>query len=218
MVSDKKRILIMTAVSAEKDTVLRGLNHNQNIDVLLAGVGPVAAAVNTAKVLATTDYRLVISTGISGGFSGRAEVGTLVVADEIVAADLGVETLEGFSPLEELDFGSTKVQVDPSLVNRVTEALRAAKLPVNTGPIITVSTATGTAASTTEMLRRVPGVVAEGMEGYGVALAAHSFGVPVLEIRVISNQVGPRDKNTWRIKEAFDVLEKAYSILLEELR
>ncbi|HVJ50078.1 futalosine hydrolase [Desulfitobacterium sp.] len=217
MVSDKKRILIMTAVSAEKDVVLRGLQHNLNSDVMLSGVGPVAAAVNTAKILSTKDYGLVISTGIGGGFAGRAEIGSLVVADEIVAADLGVETQEGFSPLEALDFGSTRVQADPSLVNRVIQVLRAARLPVNTGPIITVSTATGTAASTAEMSRRVPGVAAEGMEGYGVALAAYSFGVPVLEIRAISNQVGPRDRNEWRMKEAFDVLTKAYSILLEGL-
>ena len=217
MVSAKNRILIMTAVSAERDAVLRGLHANQTIDVLIAGVGPVAAAANTAKVLATTDYGLVISTGIGGGFSGRAEVGTLVVGDEIVGADLGVETLEGFSSLEELGFGFTKVQADPSLVNRVTGALREAKLPVSTGPIITVSTATGTAVSAAERVRRVPGVAAEGMEGYGVALAAQIYGVPALEIRAISNQVGPRDRNAWRIKEALDVLEKAFSELEELL-
>lgn len=217
MVSDKNRILIMTAVSAEKDAVLRGLHANQTIDVLVAGVGPVAAAANTAKVLATSKYRLVISTGIGGGFSGRAEVGTLVVADEIVAADLGVETPEGFSSFDELGFGSTKVQVDLSLVNRVTGALHEAKLPVSTGPIITVSTATGTAVSAAERSGRVPGVAAEAMEGYGVALAAHIHGVPALEIRAISNQVGPRDKNAWRIKEALDVLEKAFSVLEELL-
>ncbi|TGE33863.1 futalosine hydrolase [Desulfosporosinus sp. Sb-LF] len=213
MLSDKNRILIVTAVSAEKDAVLRGLQTNQTIDVLVAGVGPVAAAANTAKVLATNVYGLVISTGIAGGFSDRAEVGTLVVADEIVAADLGVETPEGFSSFDELGFGSTKVQVDINLLNRVTGALRAAKLPVINGPIITVSTATGTAVSAAERSRRVPGVAAEGMEGYGVALAAYIYGVPALEIRAISNQVGPRDKNAWRIKEALDVLEKTFSVL-----
>ena len=219
MVSAENRILIMTAVAAEKEAVLRGLQGmptNQTIDVLLAGVGPIAAAANTSKVLATSKYRLVISTGIGGGFSGRAEVGTLVVADEIVAADLGVETPEGFSSFEELGFGSTKVQVDPRLVKRVTGALREAKLPVSTGPIITVSTATGTAVSAAERVRRVPKVAAEGMEGYGVALAAQIYGVSALEIRAISNLVGPRDRDAWRIKEALDVLEKAY-LELEEL-
>jgi futalosine hydrolase len=214
---DRKRILIMTAVSAEREAVRRGLRNNENIDVLLAGVGPIAASANTAKVLATHDYGLVISAGIGGGFSTRAEVGSLVVASEIVSADLGVETLEGFSSFDEMGFGSNTVQVDPNLVNRMMGSLHTANFPVITGPIITVSTATGTSAGTTEMCKRVPGAVAEGMEGYGVALAAHTFGVPAVEIRAISNPVGPRDRDAWKIKEALDVLEKAFSELLEGL-
>lgn len=222
MGSDENRILIMTAVAAERDAVLRGLNSSQNqyqnIDVIIAGVGPVAAAANTAKALAAKEYGWVISTGIGGGFPGRAEVGTLVIASEIVSSDLGVETREGFSSFDELGFGSTRIPVDANLVNRMTGVLQEAKLSYTIGPIITVSTATGTAATTEEMLKRVPGAAAEGMEGYGVALAAHIFAVPVLEIRSISNRVGPRDRNAWRIKEALDVLAKAYSILWEGLR
>ena len=211
------RVLVMTAVSAEREAVLRGLHSDRRFDVLVVGVGPVSAAANTARVLATTEYGLVVSAGIGGGFPGRAEVGSLVVANEIVAADLGVETPEGFSSLDELGFGSTRIQVDASLVNGVTEALLAAKLPVKTGPVLTVSTVTGTAESAKEMAARVPGATAEAMEGYGVALAAYDRGVPILEIRAISNLVGPRDRTAWRIKEALDVLEAASSVLLEVL-
>lgn len=212
-----KRVLVMTAVSAERDAVLRGLNSDTRFDVLVAGVGPAAAAAGTAKVLATAGYGLVVSAGIGGGFPGRAEVGSLVVANEIIAADLGVETPEGFSSLDELGFGSTRVQVDTGLVNRVTGALLAAKLPVSIGPVLTVSTVTGTAASAAELAARVPGAAVEAMEGYGVAIAAHDSGVPILEIRAISNLVGPRDRTAWRIKEALDVLEAASSVLLEVL-
>lgn len=211
------RVLVMTAVAVERDAVLRGLRGDKRFDVMVAGVGPIAAAVNTAKVLAITEYGLVVSAGIGGGFPGRAEVGSLVVADKIVAADLGVETSEGFSSLDELGFGSINIEVDASLVNKVTGAMLAVKLPISIGPIITVSTATGTAASAAEMIRRVPGAVAEAMEGYGVALAARNSGVPVLEIRAISNLVGPRDRAAWHIKEALDVLEEASSVLLEVL-
>lgn len=211
------RILVMTAVSAERDAVLRGLHNDTRFDVLVAGVGPAAAAANTAKALATAEYGLVVSAGIGGGFPGRAEVGSLVVANEIVAADLGVETPEGFISLDELGFGFTRIRVDASLVNRVTGALLAAKLPVNTGPVLTVSTVTGTAASAAELAARVPGAAAEAMEGYGVALAAHDRGVPILEIRAISNPVGPRDRTVWRIEEALNVLEAASSVLSEVL-
>jgi len=211
------RILVMTAVSAERDAVLRGLHSDTRFDVLVAGVGPAAAAANTAKVLATVEYSLVVSAGIGGGFPGRAEVGSLVVANEIVAADLGAETPEGFISLDELGFGFTRIRLDASLVNRVTGALLAAKLPVNTGPVLTVSTVTGTAASAAELAARVPGAAAEAMEGYGVALAAHDRGVPILEIRAISNPVGPRDRSAWRIEEALNVLEAASSVLSEVL-
>src|SRR5680860_1698741 len=86
-----RRILVVTAVSAERDAVLRGLRRDSRFDVLVAGVGSVVAAVNTTKALAVAEYSLVISAGIGGGFLGRAELGSLVVASEIVVADLGVE-------------------------------------------------------------------------------------------------------------------------------
>lgn len=69
-----------------------------------------------------------------------------MVANEIVAADLGAQTPEGFCSLDELGFGSSRIQVDPSLTIRVTEALQAAGQPVYAGPVLTVSTVTGTAA------------------------------------------------------------------------
>ena len=212
-----RRVLVMTAVSAEREAVLRGLNNDRRFDVLLAGVGPVSAAVNTAKVLAAAEYDLVVSAGIGGGFPARAEVGSLVVGSEIVSADLGVETPEGFSSLEELGFGSTRFETESGLVNRVAKALLAAKLQVNIGAVLTVSTATGTARRATELAALVPGAAAEGMEGYGVAFAAHDRGLPVLELRAISNLVGPRDRTAWRIEEAMQVLTAASRVLLEVL-
>ena len=211
------RVLVVTAVPAEREAVLRGLHSDGRFDVLAAGVGPISAAANTAKVLATAEYGLVVSAGIGGGFPGRAEVGSLVVANEIIAADLGVETPEGFSSLDELGFGFTRIQIDTGLLNVVTEALLTAKLPVKTGPVLTVSTVTGTAESAAELAARVPGAAAEAMEGYGVAFAARDCGVPILELRAISNLIGPRDRNAWRIKEALDVLEAASSVLSEVL-
>lgn len=211
------RVLVMTAVSAERDAVLRGLHGDGRFDVLVAGVGPAAAAASTARALAAAEYGLVVSAGIGGGFTGRAEVGSIAVANEIVAADLGVQTTEGFRSLDELGFGSTRVRVNASMVTRVTGALLAAGLPVNTGPVLTVSTVTGTAVTASQLAARVPGATAEAMEGYGVAVAANDRGVPILEIRAISNPVGPRDRNSWRMEEALNALEAASSVLLEVL-
>lgn len=211
------RILVMTAVPAERDAVWRGLRGSGRFDVMLAGVGPAMAAARTAKALAAAGYGLVISAGIGGGFIGRAEVGSLVVANEIVAADLGAQTQDGFCSLDELGFGSSRIPVNPDLVTRVTEALRGDGQPVCAGPVLTVSTVTGTAANARELQARVPGAAAEGMEGFGVATAAQESGLPALEIRAISNAVGPRDRDAWRIGDALHALEAASSVLLEVL-
>ncbi|MEV6814852.1 futalosine hydrolase, partial [Micromonospora sp. NPDC051296] len=76
-----------------------------------------------------------------------------------------------------------------------------------------VSTVTGTAASTEALRQRHPDAVAEAMEGYGVAVAASHAGVPFAELRTISNPVGPRDRDAWRMREALNALTTAATAL-----
>ncbi|TXK66999.1 futalosine hydrolase [Paenibacillus sp. N3.4] len=212
------RVLVMTAVTAERDAVLRGLGEDSRFELALAGVGLAAAAVHGALALAKAEYDLVVIAGIAGGFAGQAEVGSLVVASEIIAADLGVEMLDGFKSLDELGFGSTRIAVDMELAHRLTEGLLAVGLQARSGPVLTVATATGTAATAAELAVRVPGAAAEAMEGFGIAAAAQQRGVPILEIRAISNAVGPRDRDAWRIVDALKALETASSVLAEVLK
>ncbi|WJH32968.1 futalosine hydrolase [Paenibacillus sp. CC-CFT747] len=210
------RVLIMTAVDAERQAVLRGLAGDPRFAAALAGVGPASAAARTMAALADgPPCRLVVSAGIAGGFAGAAAVETLVVADAVIAADLGAETPDGFRRVDELGFGESLAAVDAALAARAAGALQAAGLPVRLGPVLTVSTVTGTAATAMELAARFPGAAAEAMEGYGVAVAAALRGVPVLEIRAVSNAVGPRDRSAWRMKEALAALEQAFAVLRE---
>ncbi|WP_336246790.1 futalosine hydrolase [Streptomyces cupreus] len=193
-----------TAVPAERDAVARAFTG----DVLAVGVGPARAAAGTATALARAPYDLVVSAGIGGGFAPHAPVGSLVVADEITAADLGAETPEGFLPVTELGFGTVTHRPPRSLVRALAEATGA-----RTGAVLTVSTVTGTAARATALRERHPTALAEAMEGFGVAEAAALHGVPVLEIRAVSNPVGPRDRAAWRIGEALAALTEGFGKL-----
>jgi len=215
-----KKILIMTAVAAERDAVLRGLQGDPRFKVIEAGVGPIEAAVRTATELALAAdnrYELVISAGIAGGFNGVADVGSLVVASSIVAADLGAETPDGFLSLDELGFGSATIATDEGKSRQIVDALCAAKLPARYGPILTLATVTGSAATADKLALRVSGAAAEAMEGFGIAAAARHQSIPIVEIRAISNAVGPRDRSAWRIKDALQALEAASSVLVEVL-
>lgn len=213
----KRRVLIVTSVDAERAAVLRGLQDDDRFTLLIGGVGPASAAARTASELATRQYDLVICAGICGGFTGRAEVGSLVVASDIICADLGAETPEGFCAVDELGFGSSRVAVDQSLATRVTKAMQSQGLVAKMGQVLTLSTVTGSAETATALANRMPDAYAEAMEGYGVAIAAQQRGLPILELRAVSNAIGPRDKSAWRIKDALDALEKASSVLREVL-
>ncbi|MEV0259479.1 futalosine hydrolase [Streptomyces sp. NPDC050732] len=207
------RVLVATAVPAERDAVAAALTEDHGThrtDVLAVGVGPAAAAAGTATALAraaATDrpYGLVVSAGIGGGFAPHAPVGSLVVADELTVADLGAETPDGFAPVTELGFGAVTHRPPPSLVRDVADACGAA-----TGTVLTVSTVTGSAERAAELRRRHPRALAEAMEGFGVAEAAALHGLPVLEIRAVSNPVGPRDRAAWRIGDALAALSDAF--------
>lgn len=215
------RVLVVTAVPAERDAVTRAFGGEPEVrevpgaqlhgagpfDVVAGGAGPAAAAAVTAFALAAASepYALVVSAGIGGGFAPASPVGSLVVATDIVAADLGAETPDGFVPVTGLGFGRDTFLPPECLVRDVAAATGAVP-----GPVLTVSTATGSAARTTGLLAAHPGAAAEAMEGFGVAEAAAGLGVPALELRAVSNTVGPRDRAAWRIGDALAALTEAF--------
>ena len=226
------RVLIITAVEAERAAIVAGLNKGgyevaERIDhvetgnevcVLASGVGSAAAAAMTGHALATAswmeaDFSAVLSAGIGGGFVGPVEVGGLAIATESIAADLGAESPDGFIPLEELGFGAGRFAADLGLLRTL-----AAALPTATaGSVLTVNTVTGTAERTEQLLRRCPGAVAEGMEGFGVAVATAAVSATAFcefgEIRAISNPVGPRDRSAWQLPLALSALTEAFAAL-----
>ena len=71
-----------------------------------------------------------------------------------------------------------------------------------------MTTCTGTDAAARALEARTGGAV-ENMEGAAVAHVAHLHGVPVGEIRGISNIVTDRDTSTWRLKEAAVAAQEA---------
>ncbi|NJP67024.1 futalosine hydrolase [Streptomyces spiramenti] len=204
---DGRRVLVVTAVEAERDAVAAGWPA---VTAVAAGVGPAAAAAVTAAELTAAlargrPYGLVVSAGIGGGFAPDVPVGATAVATALIAADLGAVTADGFADVTALGFGAVSHEPPPELVREV-----AALTGAHTGPILTVSTVTGTAARAAELTARHPGAVAEAMEGFGVAEAATRAGVPVLEVRTVSNAVGPRDRAAWRIPDALRALTAAF--------
>ena len=220
--------LVVTAVAAERDAIADGIGEPQAVtigpygssrrcetdgpDVLVVagGVGPAAAAAATAYAVATQDVSLVVSMGVAGSFaSARLRHGDTAVASSIVAADLGAMSPERFLDLTALGLdGGAAVDCPPALVTAARDRIGEAGLHVAVGAILTLSTMTGTAERAAELMGR-HGAVAEAMEGAGVAHVAALHGLPVLEVRTISNEVGLRDRSSWDLVTALTSLGTA---------
>jgi len=231
-------VLVICAVEAERDAVVRNLGSAipleiaglsgvgvdtaaGSVQVFDAGPGPVAAALSTAALLAVgPEYDLVVSAGIAGGFRGRAAIGDVVLADQVIAADQGVMTDEGFSTLRDLGLPGEGGYVVGNLEHRA--RLASGPYRLLAGDILTLSCMTGTDARAAELASRYPRAVAEAMEGYGVIEATRRSrertgrDIPFAEIRAISNIIGRRDRSTWNIPLAFGALADAMSTLLNE--
>lgn len=203
-------ILVVTAVEAERAAICEHLSSTSPVRVVAAGVGPAAAAAATAAELAGFGADLVLNAGIGGGFAGCAP-GDIAVASAIVFADLGAESPGGFLPMSELGLGADTYHPTPKLAVELADRTGG-----RLGTVLTVATATGSAERADVLARRFPDAVAEGMEGAGVAAAAERFGCPVAEIRAVSNAVGPRDRQAWRIPEALAALGRAVAAALSE--
>jgi futalosine hydrolase len=178
-------ILVVCALPAE----LRGFAAPDGVDVLACGVGPVEAAIATARALATKRYDFAINAGIGGAFRGSAEVGDARIITRERLAALG---LEGGGTLTLPDGASLvdEVAADAGLVTR------CAALPHQTARGVTVAQVTTTDA-TAASLRSTYGADVESMEGFAFLRAAQLAGVPAIEVRGISNYVGDRTRAQW---------------------
>jgi futalosine hydrolase len=208
------KILIVTAVEAEKQAIEAGIRGDSRFCVAVCGAGPYEASVGTTKLIQEHQPDVVINAGIAGGFVGRAAIGSIVIGSASIVADLGAETAEGtFIPVDELGFGGA-TQVAASWLQHATEWAKS--IPdANVAPILTLSTVTGSAASTQRLADRFPLAAAEAMEGFAVATAAKTAGIAFLEVRAISNAIGPRDRSTWQIASALGALQHAFAQLPE---
>lgn len=225
------KLLVVTAVDAERDAVIGDLGDVERVqlgpyaagrvrcgagtlDVVASAVGPVAAAAATATALQVASYDAAMSAGIAGGFSGLA-AGDVVVANGICFADLGAHSPDGFLHHGTLGWHPTSHTPPARAVEAMRERIMHAGLRVTVGPVITLAAMTGTEARAAE-LASLHAPHAEAMEGAGVAHAASVHGIPALELRTISNAVGKRDRGAWDLPGALKALTRACAAAFSE--
>lgn len=197
-------------------------------ELLLArtGIGKVNGAWAATVLLERFAPDLLVNTGCGGAFPGCGlSVGDLAVADSECLADEGVRTPQGWQGLDLIGIPVShrggerifnRVPLDAERARHAHDAACSRGFRALLGPFLTVSTCSGTTEQGEELLRRFPGIC-ENMEGGAVAQVAFGYGVPMLEVRGISNMVEDRDLARWDLKRAVEEAQRFLLHYLESL-
>jgi nucleoside phosphorylase len=158
----------------------RELAAVEGTDMLVCGIGPVEAALETARALADRRPGALLHVGVAG--ARGLPPGTGVVGTEAVYADLAAAI-----PVV------ARTAPDARLLAALTEAIPELRaLPIGTSARVG-----GTS-----------GLEVEAMEGFAVLRAAELAGVPAVEVRVVANEIDEPDRSKWRLAEALAALDE----------
>jgi futalosine hydrolase len=156
----------------------------EGVETFCCGIGPVEAALQTARALEERRPDAVLHVGIAG--SRTLAPPALVLGSEAVYCDV-------------IDPSSTLPRVERVYPHRpLLERFRAELPEAHVLPIATCGKVGG-----------ATGFDVEAMEGFGVLRACELAGVPAVELRAISNSPGEPDRAKWRFDDAFAALADA---------
>ena len=172
--------------------------------IVRTGVGAVNAAHAVTLFLAKTGAREIVACGIGGAYPASwLRVGDVVCAESGMLRRPGRYEPVGVSGHESAGFSGRRRR--PS---RYSTSCRCSCFPFAPCAVRHGIVCTGTDDQARTIEARTGGAV-ESMEGAAVAHVAHLHGVPVGEVRGISNIVTDRDTRAWRIKEAAPAAQEA---------
>lgn len=202
--------------------ISEGELHKKPVIFAHCGVGKVNAAHSTTMILENHNIDLLILFGIGGAYTG--EIGDIVVAETENYGEEGVLTKEGWKSMEFTAFSLLKNEkeyyntfpMDRDLAGLAVMASKNCGFNVKSGNFITVSQCSGTHKTGVSIKTRFNGIC-ENMEGAAVAHICTFYGVPMIEIRGISNIVEDRELKQWNIPLAVSNCNRAVSELVKRL-
>jgi futalosine hydrolase len=216
-------ILLTAATTFEIEPTLqllekRGFVLNRNsVEVLITGIGPVAATYLLTSTLIEKKPHLVIQAGIAGAFSfAELSPGQTVFVKYDAFGDAGMEEKGIFTSIFDAGFaGKNHFPFTDGWLINPHPLLNNTSLPVVRS--VTINKVSDSMIQKQQLTQNFSPQT-ETMEGAALHYVCLQQGVPFLQLRSISNEVGERDKSKWKTTEAVEHLNsELQKLLLEDL-
>lgn len=190
---------------------------------LVTGVGSLETAVVLGRYLAEHAARLsgVLQFGVGGAYlapEGAEQVQLLEVclAEREVLGDLGICLADRIVYFPEHLGGPREFSLQSPLLQRAKDMLRAHDISYHSGTFVTVNCVSATDARGEMLSRRWQGLC-ENMEGGAAARLCGEYGLPLVEMRVISNLVEERNIKNWQLQKGCERAAEIAALLMKEL-
>ena len=179
MDSDARRVVVLAALKEEASALASG----ERIEVVVCGVGKVAAAIAAQRACDVMAPRALISIGVAGGIDSESEPGRLIVASAAVQHDFDARPLASSR-------GGTVYKANADVVERLVRAAEGvvedARL-VRTGMILTGDQIIRSRELRDGILADFPEGACFDMETAAVAQVAQANVVPWGAVRITSD-------------------------------
>lgn len=179
MSEDPRRVVVLVAL-AEEATALKSTDR---LEVIVCGVGKVAAAIAAQRACDVMAPRALISAGLAGGVESESEPGRLIVASGAVQYDFDARPLTSAR-------GSAVWSANADVVERLVRAAQGAvedRRLVRTGMILTGDQIVTSRSVRDGILADFPEGACFDMETAAVAQVAHANKVPWGALRITSD-------------------------------
>ncbi len=183
--------------------VLQGKWKALRVLLVETGVGKVNAAVTTALTIEKWGPSLLLLTGTAGAYpsSGLSPL-DLALATEEIYGDEGSMTEEGWLTPKNMNTAYLVTEKDQFHHRFPLFCPDSLISSIPRGPFITLSAITGKEERAKELEALFPKALCENMEGAAVAHVAAFYRTPLIEVRAVSNMVGKRERDKWKVEEA----------------
>jgi len=217
---------IRPAPGDELKTIFQGDLDGSSVIFSHCGVGKVNAAHSATMILEKYDVDVLILFGIGGAYlDSGLNVGDIAVAENENYGEEGVLLKEGWNSMEITGFPLLKKEkeyyntfpLDANMSWLAADASKDCGFNVKTGNFVTVSQCSGTRKIGELMKKRFNGLC-ENMEGAAAAHICAMYGVPMVEVRGISNIIEDRDMTKWDIEAAATNCNKVIMELVRRLK
>ncbi len=238
-IGEKSCIGIMVAVPAECGILTRRLKKaiaanllyykgniaGRPVIVVVSGIGKVNASHAATRLIREHNPVLVMNIGVGGAYaSAGLAIGDIAVAEKEIYGDEGVVLSDGLHDLTAIGLpllqkGRKKYfnefPLDQRLIRKALRLIDADEISFafRAGPFVTVSACTGTTKRAREIEKKFH-AVCENMEGAAIAHVCARYGIPLVEMRGVSNLVRDRDLSKWNIGLAAENCQTAARKLL----